>query len=159
MTEDLRTQNLETTTVEANTEQITLYQVMQKYFEVLAAVQKVLHLKPTTHHNQVIELESENELIELKPEQEVILDKTGSQPCCEKHQTYTTEQLAGKKHYLAGLMAKNLKMKAETLKKRIENHQKFIEAQSRFAKSQTMFQANQVKLSHRKQEQSSDILK
>ncbi|KAB8331710.1 hypothetical protein SD80_024905 [Scytonema tolypothrichoides VB-61278] len=140
MSEDPITRDLETTPLEVTTLQLSLYQVIQKSFQILEAVQKALDIEPASHHNQVNKLEPRNELIELESEPEIISPQTGHQLYCEKYKTYTVEELAQEKSYLANFQAENFK-------KRAENYNKFLEAQSKFAKSKAIFETNQTKFS------------
>ncbi|MUH01635.1 hypothetical protein F7734_59040 [Scytonema sp. UIC 10036] len=150
MSDDLSTPDLKTTMAESISEPITPYQAIQKYFEVVEAVQKALGMEPASDRKPAIEPEIENELIELEPvepDTEIGSGIVTPQPLVEKNNNWTAEQLAEEKCYLAELKAENLKMSAN-------NHKRFIEAQANFANTQALFAASLFRFSSRKQEKS-----
>ncbi|MBD2774959.1 hypothetical protein [Iningainema tapete] len=110
---------------------ITPKDIIQKYLEVLAVLQKALDIEPASQPNEEIELESK---------QEMIVGETGNSSLGK---IYTAEELAEEKRYLAVVKAKILAFKAE-------NHKKFLTAQSKFADSQVMFGVSQMRFRSRK---------
>ncbi|GAB1544953.1 hypothetical protein NUACC21_76290 [Scytonema sp. NUACC21] len=145
MSKDIEPQEIEITTADAIAAQLTPYEVIQKYLEVLEAVQKSVGVQPVIQHHQVIESEPKNELIDLEPNWELSSDITDSQPSCEKDSTCIVAQLAEQRFRLADLKAQNMKLTAENSNMMARNHQKFIEAQSRFAECQILFKSISVR--------------
>ncbi|KAF3886839.1 MULTISPECIES: hypothetical protein [Nostocales] len=136
--------------IDPNSEPVTPYLAIQKYLEVLEAVQKALGIETVGDREETIEPEIEKELIELEPvepDTETVSRTVTPQTLFEKNNTWTAEQLAEEKSDLAELKAENLMMSAD-------NHKKFIQSQANFAQAQALFAASQGRFNSRRQEKS-----